>query len=275
MSNYYWLAHRRYVEAGRMRWHAEPAEESFWFDYWHDQVTPAYFRRAESTDLAKDELGAILLAEMDAGGSHLEAGCGAGFWVAALRQAGLNVTGIEYSHELVKLVNDVYPRLPVVFGDALAIDCPDDTYASYLSFGVVEHRFDGPEPFFREAYRVLRPGGRLIITIPHLGPVRRMMAGLGRYEDVPPMEPFFQYGFTAGEFSTLVRGAGFSVDYTRPLYIHRLLQEEIGLYRWLSDRRGKMFWRTIARSLFGHRDGHMLLCVGRKPETASPSKAGG
>jgi len=85
-------------------------------------------------------------------GFHLEAGCGAGYWVAALKHHGFNIEGIEYAHELVDLVHSVRPQLPVRYGDALAIDRPDNHYDSYLSFGLVEHPFEGPKPFLAEAY---------------------------------------------------------------------------------------------------------------------------
>ncbi len=267
MSNFYWLAHRRYVENGRMRWHAETADETFWSIYWREHVNGAYFKRAERADLRVDELGSILLREMSPHGRHLEAGCGAGYWVTALRAAGLDVEGIEYSRELVERVNAVYPQLPVCYGDALSLECPDSTYTSYLSFGVVEHRQEGPEPFLAEAYRVLEPGGALLISVPHLGHVRRIRARLGRYDTRPPAQPFFQYGFSAEEFTPLLRRAGFNVAYTRPLYIHRLLLEESGLYRWLNDRRGSALWREASRRLLGGRDGHMLLAVAHKPRS--------
>ncbi len=264
MAKFYWLAHERQVANGRMRWHAEEADEAFWADYWESKVNAAYYRQAEALDLAADELGGPLLAEMPRDGRHLEAGCGAGYWVAALRRAGLDVEGIEYSRELVALVNRVYPGLPVSYGDALALDCPDNTYASYLSFGVVEHREAGPQPFLAEALRVLRPGGKLIITVPHLGRLRRLRGQLRRY-GAAPTKPFFQYGFRAAEFTALVRAAGFVVDYSRPLYIHRLLLEEVGPYRWLYDRRGGPRWRDRVRRLGSGRDGHMLLIVAEKP----------
>ena len=248
-----------------MRWHAEQADEAFWADYWRAKVTPAYFQNAFAADLTTDEMGHILLAEMPPRGRHLEAGCGAGYWVAALRGAGLDVEGIEYARDLVAQVNAVCPELPVRYGDALAIDCPDNTYASYLSFGVVEHRLDGPEPFLNEAYRVVQPGGKAIISVPFLGPVRRARARLGRYETDPPAPPFFQYGFDLGEFSTLIERAGFVVDSTHPLYFHRMLLEESATYRWLYDRRFGPAWRRVVSGLFGGRDGHMLLVIAHKP----------
>ena len=265
MSDFYWLSHRRYAAGGRLRWHAEMADESFWAGYWREKVTPAYYRKAETADLAADDMGKILLREMSTGGRHLEAGCGAGYWVAALRACGLNVEGIEYSRPLVEQVNAVYPELPVCYGDALAIECPDNTYASYLSFGVVEHRQDGPEPFLSEAFRVLVPGGKALISVPFLGPVRRLRARLGRYERRPPAPPFFQYGFTRDEFCALLMQAGFVIDSTHPLHFHRMLLEEISLYRWLYDRRFGAFFRRMMSGVLNERDGHMLMVVAHKP----------
>lgn len=265
MSDFYWLSHRRHVAGGRLRWHAEMADETFWAGYWREKVTEAYFRKAAATDLTNDEMGRILLREMASAGRHLEAGCGAGYWVAALRGAGLDVEGIEYARDLVEQVNAVCPGLPVRYGDALAIDQPDETYASYLSFGVVEHRREGPEPFLNEAYRVLLPGGKILISVPFLGPVRRLCARLGRYERAMPSPPFFQYGFTADEFAALLARAGFVVDSIHPLYFHRMLLEESATYRWLYDRRFGSIWRRSLTGLLGSRDGHMVLVVAHKP----------
>lgn len=264
-DRFYWLRHRRYVANKRMRWHAETADESFWHDYWENRLNTGYFDHAEQFDIMSDELGCVLLEEMTPDGQHLEAGCGAGFWVAALRKAGLDVEGIEYSTELVEMVNEVYAELPVHYGDALAIDSADNTYASYLSFGVVEHRLEGPEPFLTEAFRVVRPGGKIIITVPNLGWLRRMKARFGQYESQPPDKPFFQYAFTGEEFVSLVERAGFVTTRVQQLYIHRLLLEESAPYRWLNDRRVSDVLKGTTRQLLRQRDGHMLLVVGEKP----------
>ena len=262
---HYWLEHRRYLEAGRLRWHAETADEHFWLDYWRQRLDSRYFRDAERHDLRSDELGRILLRELLPDGRHLEAGCGAGYWVAALRALGYAVEGIEYSESLVALVNRTYPALSVRYGDARAIDCPDASYDTYLSFGVVEHSPDGPEAYLAEAYRVLVPGGKIVITVPHLGRLRGMNARLGRYESRRPALPFFQFGFSAGEFSSMLSRVGFEIDETRPIQLHRLLMEESRLYRSLARARGFRFVVGLSRRLYGGRDGHMLLAVGHKP----------
>src|SRR5712692_4376621 len=108
-KQYRWLNRRRYISDGRMAWYGKSSDQQFWYEHWKARLTPDYYASAEKRDLAKDELGTILLKAMRSDGQHLEAGCGAGYWVAALKRQGLMIEGIEYAHELVDLVHSVSP----------------------------------------------------------------------------------------------------------------------------------------------------------------------
>lgn len=262
-QKFYWQDQQRQVERGRLSWFAEEANESFWHGYWQARATHVYYANAEAIDLEQDETGQILKTNMVATGLHLEAGCGLGYWVAALRKHGFNVEGLEYAETLVQLINQVYPELPVRAGNALAIERPEAYYDSYLSFGVVEHRQAGPEPFLREAYRVLKPGGQIFISVPYFDPVRRLKARL-RFFTEPVSLPFFQYGFSEKEFTQCLRDAGFTIKQVHYLFWHRLLLEESRLYRWLSFQRGARLVKAMTRLLFAQRTGHMILVVGQK-----------
>jgi len=255
---------RRYVLDGRLAWYDQPADEQYWYDYWKVRLKANYYVSAEARPVANDELGKVLLQEMHPGGLHLEAGCGVGYWVATLRRQGFMIEGIEYAQELVDLVHSVYPQLPVRWGNALNIDSLANHYDSYLSFGVVEHRIEGPEPFLAEAYRVLKPGGKIIISVPYFGPLRMLKSHLCLYDKVRPDLPFFQYGFSKREFTGYLQKAGFSVDLVQALYVDRLLLEEVMLYRRLAFQPWSRFVKKVMETLLQNRDGHMLLVVGRK-----------
>ncbi len=263
-KKYHWLNRRCHVSNGRIAWYGEQGDEQYWYDYWKARLDANYYATAEAKPLASDELGKILLQTIPPHGLHLEAGCGAGYWVAALKHHGLNIEGIEYAQNLVELVHSIYPQLPIRHGNALAIDTPDNHYDSYLSFGVVEHREDGPQPFLAEAHRILKPLGKIIISVPYFGPIRRLKNRLSLYEAQRPTLPFFQYGFTRQEFITYLLQAGFSLEAVYVLYTDRLLIEEIPLYRWLSFRRRSTILKRLAERMLRNRDGHMLLVIGRK-----------
>lgn len=258
----HWWGRRRYAAHGRMAWYGEPGDERYWLAYWKARLTPDYYVQAGALSPGEDELGRVLLEYVPVGGLHLEAGCGAGYWVAALRAKGMQIEGIEYARELVDVVHEANPRLPVRVGDALAIDRPDCTYDTYLSIGVVEHRAAGPEPFLAEAYRVLKPGGKIMIAVPFFGPLRRLKQRLFLYDREAPALPFFQYGFGRRELRCLLEKAGFAVLYAQPLYAHRLLQEELWGYDWLATRAALVKW--LAEWLLKKREGHMVLMVGEK-----------
>src|SRR6266436_2428495 len=265
----HWQDRHRYVCAGRMAWYGEAGDEHYWYEYWKARLTSGYYADAEAADLTDDELGKVLLKAMRPGGLHLEAGCGAGYWVAALRRYGLMIEGIEYAQNLVNLVASVNPGLPMRQGNALHIERPDNYYDSYLSIGVVEHHIEGPEPFLAEAYRVLKPGGKILIAVPYLGPMRAVKSQLGLYDREPPSLPFFQYGFSREEFTALMQKAGFSIEEVQALYVHRLLLEEMAFYRWALNKSWGRFARKWAEVMLRHRDGHMLLVAGEKPVTVS------
>lgn len=248
-----------------MAWYAERADEQFWHDYWKQRLSPSYYQSIRRANIKADELGALLVSEMSPMGVHIEAGCGAGYWVAALQNYGLNVEGIEYSRDLVELVHSINPELPIRCGDALNIDCPPNYYDSYISLGVVEHRFAGPEPFLREAYRVLKPRGKILISVPFFGAIRRYKSRMGFYDRNTPGLPFFQYGFTLAEFSNLITCVGFEISRAVSLQVHRMMIEEFPFYRWLSYQKGGRAARKIIESILGGRDGHMLFVVGYKP----------
>ena len=263
----HWQDRHRHISHGRMIWYGDPGNDQYWYQYWKACLTPDYYTSAEANDLTSDQLGTVMLQALSPQGLHLEAGCGAGYWVAALRHYGFMIEGIEHARDLVELVHAANPELPVRQGDALHIDSPDNHYDTYLSIGVVEHRIEGPEPFLSEAYRVLKPGGTILISVPFFGPLRKLKSRFLLYDRKPPNLPFFQYGFTSRECTNYLQNAGFSIEMVKPLYPHRLLLEEISIYREIFKKPWGRFVKQWAEKLLQTRDGHMLLVVGHKTLT--------
>ena len=103
----------------------------------------------------------------------LEAGCGSGRWVAWFVGRGWAATGIDWSEALCVRARQAVHGGTFVSGDMRKMPFDDALFGSIVSLGAVEHDAEGPALALKEYLRVLRPGGIAIVTVPHLGPVRR------------------------------------------------------------------------------------------------------
>jgi SAM-dependent methyltransferase len=200
-------------------------------------------------------------------GRVVDAGCGLGQYVLALRVRGYDVEGVEWGSGTVAAVRVLYPDLPIRVGDVTHLEVPDGHYAGYISLGVVEHRREGPEPFLREAFRVLSPGGVACISVPYFHPLRRLKACLGLYRGQTGDLEFYQYAFTETEFIRFLQEAGFKVT-DRMLYDgFKGLKDEISPLRQMIEWRGigRLVKRWLVSWKWAEQNfGHMILYVCRK-----------
>lgn len=263
VSEPYWRFQKRRVSKGRLSWYADPANEQFWSEVWQSRFDENYLIEADQGNL--QDLENVLTSYLTQGGIHLEAGCGLGYWVAALKARSYDIEGIEYSEDLVRLLNKHRPDLPICHADALKLDKPDGYYDSYISFGVVEHRQEGPGPFLTEAYRVLKPDAIMIISVPYFSPLRQWKKRLGLFrQDVKKLD-FFQYAFREREFASLLKAHGFRIEQVVYQGVQRGLVEELPFYFTLNRLRGAKAWKKIMLKLFKpYKAAHMILFVARK-----------
>ena len=110
----------------------------------------------------------LALAGDVAGRRILDAGCGSGPLFAALRDRGAIVTGFDKSSGMLELARR---RLG---GDAdlqvaelgRPLPFPDDTFDD-VTASLVLHYLEDWGPALAELRRVLKPGGRLIVSVDH------------------------------------------------------------------------------------------------------------
>lgn len=197
------------AEGGRLAYYQTKADAKFWDRHWLNLERKAEWEKAEAGYLGWFEKPFIKYLPRD--GKIIEAGCGLGYYVLALAARGYNIYGVEWSRRAVELIKTRYPKLKVRVGDVRRLPVKDGYYSGYISLGVMEHERRGPEKYLAEAYRVVRPGGVALISVPHFNLLRRLKNLLGFYRGDSAGLEFYQYAFTETEIDRLVEKSGFKV----------------------------------------------------------------
>src|SRR6476660_8531940 len=136
----------------------------------YDVLAEAYTAENETSLFnAYYERPAILALAGDVAGRRiLDAGCGAGPLLAALRDRGAIVTGIDKSAGMLELarrrLGDDADLLVAELGSPLPF--PDGTFDD-ITASLVLHYLEDWGPALAELRRVLKPGGRLIVSVNH------------------------------------------------------------------------------------------------------------
>ena len=97
------------------------------------------------------------------GMSILDIAAGPGSSSEPLQQAGADVVALDFSEGMLTQGRKVRPKLTFVRGDALQLPFPDHHFdLTTISFGI--RNTNDYEKALREAYRVTKPGGRMVIV---------------------------------------------------------------------------------------------------------------
>lgn len=101
----------------------------------------------------------------------LDVGSGDGFWTARFAMDCAYIAGLEPDERMLSLAKTLYPRSNVEYvqGNAESIPYPNNTFDKVVSVSCLEH-FADPLQGLREMARVLKPGGRLAISVDSLLP---------------------------------------------------------------------------------------------------------
>ncbi len=255
----------RQVEGVRLVYYASHPDSKFWDKHWQEWLKPEDYTWAEQGRLPEIETAVMRYLPLQ--GKVIEAGCGPGWYVLSLCRRGYDAEGVEYAQETVRRVLELYPNLPVRVGDVTRLDVPDGYYAAFISLGVVEHRQEGPEPFLKEAYRVLQPGGKMLISVPCFHVLRRIKAYLGLYRFDRDRQEFYQYAFKPKEFVEILTRHGFEILEIFGYDATKGLKDEIPPLRWLLKRGQigrRVAWLIERVPLLQRQFGHMLLVAARK-----------
>jgi SAM-dependent methyltransferase len=147
----------------------------------------------------------------------LEAGSGLSAVVITLREMGYTVTGLDYAENALHASRQHDPTLALAVGDVHALPYAPDSVGAYLSFGVLEHFEHGLGPALAEAYRVVKPGGVLVLTIPYPNIAQRLIAWRRRGQgSTLNDEDFYESTYTRDKLCQAVTDAGFALEKVIP-----------------------------------------------------------
>lgn len=214
-----------------LAYYSRAATEKFWSEHWGGHSLQTLTRVAETspfTDL-------ILRALPPPGARVLEAGCGLGQYVVLLRQRGYRTMGTDWSPHALAACRAAVPGTPVAVMDLRRLAFRSRSFAAYVSVGVVEHDPGGPDEILRDAWRVLEPGGRLILSVPYVNVARRLGAWWIRRRNRRLRDAggqFYQFVLTRGEARAFIERNGFRVTSATPYDPARLLRAGWRRVRW-------------------------------------------
>lgn len=195
-------------------------------EFWEENWEAAQFEEAVRF-CAIDPLRPLFEKYLKPGGLMLEGGCGMGHYLTYYAARGHRVVGADFAQGALKTLNSRQEHLRLVGGDVSALPFADESFDLYYSGGVVEHFEGGPEASLREARRVIKSDGTLLISVPYHSPLRRVLHPLykERWRKVEREKPdtqafgdgnnFFQYAYRRKEFTKRLSDAGLRVIKTQ------------------------------------------------------------
>ena len=93
----------------------------------------------------------------------LDVGAGTGRLSGRLFEAGAEVTALDVSAAMLKILSRKFRKIATVVGEAESLPFSEESFDLVVAAFLVVHLKD-PTRFFDEAYRVLKNGGRLLVT---------------------------------------------------------------------------------------------------------------
>ncbi|HTV46873.1 MAG TPA: methyltransferase domain-containing protein [Phycisphaerae bacterium] len=161
------------------------------------------------TKLEFDDILALLAPQ--AGEKILDAGCGTGRYIPALIRAGARVVGIDFSPNMLASARSKNPGVEFRAVDlSSSLPFVDREFDAILCAQVAEH-LPVLGPPIKEFFRILKPGGRAVISVTHAS-----MTWEG-YELRSPPESILSlqtdiFHHTPGDYFIALDDAGFKID---------------------------------------------------------------
>ena len=147
---------------------------------------------------------------LEPSGSVLDIGFGEGGFLVAMARQGWQCTGVELTDE-VELQIDPSGWFEAYFGDRALEQLTPEQYDLITMWHVLEHLKD-PVSTLRQARRLLKPGGRILVAVPNFGGLSAR--AFGPYWEAT-MPPWHLQQFNPRSLGLALCEAGFSLSEVR------------------------------------------------------------
>jgi len=152
-------------------------DAAYWDGVWSDadrRLLPNFL------NVGNRNLRSVLSRSLEGCHRVLEVGCAPGKWLAWLGRRGHEVAGLDFAPGGVESTRRRLAaagvRGDVRCEDLFATSFEPAAFDAVYSAGVVEH-FDDPRPCLARHLALVRPGGRVVVLIPHYGGIYGSIQG--------------------------------------------------------------------------------------------------
>lgn len=203
------------------------SQEVYWNNVWAQSNKNGSYSYVDSRfERTLDKIGYFIQSGVifKDGDKVLEAGCGDGLiLLSLLRLFKIDGYGVDFSEEAKKRAEALMKEEGNHFNYDLAnineLPYEENSFDKIICLGVIEH-FKDQEKCLKELYRVLKPGGHVIMMTPNrlsVGVLDRVLKeAVGRW-------PFgYQTEFSPGTLEKKMRSAGFCIQKTEGILRKRL-----------------------------------------------------
>jgi SAM-dependent methyltransferase len=135
---------------------------------------------------AENNPHAFAIRMVGRGHDVLEVGCATGHVTEHLVAAGNRVTGVEVDAAAAEVARPLLRALHVVDLDRTSLSTVEQQDFDVLVLGDVLEHFTDPRPVIADLLTLLRPGGRVVISVPHVAHVDvrlMLLEGTWEYQD--------------------------------------------------------------------------------------------